>query len=197
MEAGGEFLDEVVGQLQAVLRGLRGGEHFLEAVEGGEAPVGDLGEEGVLFFVEDGGRGEAADVLFDDLELAREGGVEGRVEVSVEDLVDDPSRDAGSAYCRHLFCASGMSVFVHIWLEPWWDGSPLFSNVKRQIVDRTIETVEASCILVVVQRCTRLSKALVCKCVLKLLDLCVLVEIVLLDLAVLGLCSSLVSVLLP
>lgn len=52
------------------MRGLRGGEHFLEAVEGSEAPVGDFGEEGISFFVGDSGRGEAADVLLDDLELA-------------------------------------------------------------------------------------------------------------------------------
>jgi len=70
LEAGGEFLNQLVGQLEAVLRGLRGSEHFLEAIERGEAPVGDFGEEGIFFFVRDGGRGEAANVLLDNLELA-------------------------------------------------------------------------------------------------------------------------------
>ena len=100
-----QLLDQVARERGARFGGLGGGEQFLEAVEGGEAPVGDLDEEGVFFLVGRGGGRETAEVFFDDFDVGAEVWFEGRVEVAVEDFVDEPAGDAGAADGCHFFGA--------------------------------------------------------------------------------------------
>lgn len=53
------------------------------------------------------------------------------MEESIQYLIDDPSCDTGSTDCRHFFRPGGMSVFIHVWLEPGRNDSPFLSDVER------------------------------------------------------------------
>ena len=74
------------------------------------------------------------------------------MEVAVQNLVDDPSGNAGAADGCHLFGTNGMSVLVNVRSKPGRDAFPVLADVEAEVVNGAIEAVEARSIFIIVER---------------------------------------------
>src|SRR3569833_344726 len=160
-----------LGEVNTVLAALGRVEHALQALERGHSPADDFGRQGIELFLAVHLVRKSTDVLFDFFHLAAQIRVEARVEAVVENLVDDPSRDDGTAYRRHLLLARLQGVGADILVDPAGQRDPILADVEREVIDGAIQAIEPCRVLAVVERRTRLRHALVGNGVLQLLDL--------------------------
>ena len=111
-----------------------------QSVEGRASPVGDLGDGVFLVFLclHRFGNVLDAQVILDALELLAERRVQGWVEVTLEDFLDQPATHERAADGGHLFHADGVCVVVDIAQEPLGETLPVFADVERKVFDGAV-----------------------------------------------------------
>ncbi len=134
---------------------------MLETVQGTHSPVDNLGRQCVVFFLAIHSIRKSSDVLLDRLELTAEVELKAGMEALVENLVHNPTDNDGPSDCGHLLFPRLDCVGTNITLDPRWQRAPVLADVKGEIVDGAVESIEPGRILAVVKRRSRLRHTLV------------------------------------